>query len=164
MDKPGSRVWVAESAMSLSLRLADDRHPYETGGMLLGYEAGNGEAVITRLIGPGPKAEHSRFTFSPDSEYQQSELEAHFRATNGRETYLGDWHTHPHSNSSLSRVDKKTLARIAVTPASGTENPLMAILGGGTGTWEFGAVRFLGIRRGWLFDGYNLASLTAQTF
>lgn len=143
---------------------ADQHYPFETGGMLLGYEAGNGAAVVTHLIGPGPTAKHSRFRFSPDSEYQQAELEAHFRATKGKETYLGDWHTHPHSNSNLSRVDKKTLARIAKTPTSGTRTPLMAILGGGTGTWVLGAVRFIGTKRGLFFDNYNLASLPVQTF
>lgn len=164
ISNSGSRLWVAESAMGLMLELADRHYPFETGGMFLGYEAGNGEAVVTHLIGPGPRAKHSRFRFSPDSEYQQAELETHFRATNGRETYLGDWHTHPHSNSRLSWVDKKTLARIAKTPASGTRNPLMAILGGGSGTWGLGAVRFIGVKRGLLFGDYSLAPLTTQTF
>lgn len=146
------------------LEFADQHYPFETGGMLLGYEAGNGEAVVTHLIGPGPNAKQSRFRFNPDSDYQQTELETHFRATNGRETYLGDWHTHPRSNSNLSWVDKKTLARIARTPESGTRNPLMAILGGGTGTWQLGAVRFIGVKRGLFFDDYNLAPLSIQTF
>ncbi len=150
--------------MSLMLQLAENHHPYETGGMLIGYEADNGEAVVSHLIGPGPGARHTRFGFVPDSEYQQAELEAHFHATKGKETYLGDWHTHPHSNSNLSRVDKKTLARIAKTSTSGTRHPLMAILGGGTGTWVLGAVRFIGTKRGLFFDDYDLASLTVQTF
>lgn len=146
------------------LEFADRRYPFETGGMLLGYEAGNGEAVVTYLIGPGPKAKHSRFSFNPDSEYQQAELETHFHKTNGRETYLGDWHTHPHSNNTLSWVDKKTLTRIARVPESGTQNPLMAILGGSTGTWQLGAVRFIGVKRGLFFDDYNLTPLSIQTF
>lgn len=164
MASTSNRLWVAEPAMSFMLQLADNRRPYETGGMLIGYEADNGDAVVTHLIGPGPLARHSRFGFVPDPDYQQAELEAHFHATSGRETYLGDWHTHPHSNPNLSRVDKKTLARIARVQASGTTTPLMAILGGGTGTWVLGAVRFLGTKRGLFFDDYNLASLAIQTF
>lgn len=164
ISNPDSRLWVANSAMSLMLEYADQRYPFETGGMLLGYEAGNGEAVVTYLIGPGPKAKHSRFRFNPDSEYQQAKLETYFHKTNGRETYLGDWHTHPHSSSNLSWVDKKTLARIARAPESRAQNPLMAILGGGAGTWQLGAVRFLGVKRGLLFDDYRLASLSVETF
>ncbi len=164
MTDGAGRLWVAEPAMHLMLELASGRNPYETGGMLIGYEADNGDAVVTSLIGPGPRAKHTRFGFYPDPEYQQAELETHFHATNGRETYLGDWHTHPLSNSNLSRMDKKTLARIAKTTTSGTKNPLMAILGGGSGTWELGAVRFLGVKRGLFFDDYRLRSLIVETF
>lgn len=164
MNDGAGRLWVAEPAMRLMLELASGRNPSETGGMLIGYEADNGDAVVTSLIGPGPRAKHTRFAFYPDSEYQQAQLEAHFRATNGRETYLGDWHTHPNGNSNLSRVDKKTLARIAKTPTSGTRKPLMAIWGGGSGTWELGAVRFLGVKRGLFFDDYHLLSLSVEIF
>lgn len=164
MGTPSNRLWVAESAKILMLQLADDHRPYETGGMLLGYEADNREIVVTHLIGPGPGARHARFGFYPDSVYQQSALEAHFHATNGRETYLGDWHTHPHSNNCLSRVDKKTLARIARTPASGIRTPIMAILGGGAGTWELGAVRYIEVKKGLFFDNFNLLSLAVETY
>jgi len=61
-------------------------------------------------------------------------------------------------------MDKKTLARIAKTTTSGTKNPLMAILGGGSRTWELGAVRFLGVKRGLFFDDYRLRSLIVETF
>jgi integrative and conjugative element protein (TIGR02256 family) len=164
ISNPDTRLWVANSVVSMMLEFADQYYPFETGGMLLGYEASNGEVVVTHLIGPGPKARHSRFRFTPDSEYQQAELEGYFQKTSGRETYLGDWHTHPHSNSNLSWVDKKTLARIARTPESRMENPIMAVLGGGSGTWQLGAVRFLDVKRRLLFDDYRLGSLSLETF
>lgn len=42
--------------------------PWETGGMLMGYVADNGDYVVTQLIGPGPNAKHSRYRFLPDNE------------------------------------------------------------------------------------------------
>lgn len=164
MSETGLRLWVTESAMFTMLQFAKERYPNETGGMLLGYEADNGEAVITALIGPGPAAKHRRHSFVPDAEFQQAALEAHFFKTNGQETYLGDWHTHPNSSYSLSPVDKKTLAQIAATPTSGTRNPIMAILGGESGTWVLGAVRFLGVKRNLFFNNYIVGPLSPTTF
>lgn len=164
MNNSGIRLWVAESAMATMKQLAEEHYPYETGGMLLGYEADNGEGVITTLIGPGPKAKHGRYSFVPDATYQQTVLETHFIKTNGQETYLGDWHTHPHGTFSLSFMDKKTLARIAETPTSGTPHPIMAILGGQSSAWVLGAVRFLGVTPRLFFNDYSLTSLTPTTF
>lgn len=140
--------------------LGEQRFPLETGGMLLGYEADNGEAVVTAIIGPGPNARHRRYRFAPDAEYQQAELTAHHLRTNGQETYLGDWHTHPRGSTALSFLDKRTLTKIACTPSSGTVKPIMAILGGGSERWDVGVVRFLGWKRRLLFNHYNLTSLS----
>lgn len=132
--------------------------------MLLGYEADNGEAVITGLIGPGPGAKHKRYSFVPAAMFQQAALEEHYFKTNGRETYLGDWHTHPRGACSLSYMDKKTLAHIAKTPTSGTQHPIMAILGGEPDGWIIGAVRFLEARPKLFFNDYRLSFLTPVTF
>lgn len=145
--------------MQAMVALADKHAPRETGGMLLGYNADNGDTVATTIIGPGPRAKHRRFGFVPDPDYQQSLLEAHFYATNGRETYLGDWHTHPGGSPSPSYIDKRTLARIASTESSGTRHPIMVILGGETGSWRVGAVRFLGVRRRLFASSYSLLDL-----
>jgi len=134
--------------------------PSETGGMLFGYEADNGEAVVTEIVGPGPKAKHGRFRFKPDADYQQAELEAHYMRTDGRETYLGDWHTHPKGSLAPSLLDKRTLARIACTPSSRTTKPIMVILSGTGDAWVPGAVRFQELEEGLLFNTYLLAYLS----
>lgn len=143
---------------------ADRWHPYETGGMLLGYEADNGEAVVTAIIGPGPRAKHRRFRFAPDADYQQEMLEAHFTRTDGRETYLGDWHTHPMGRAAPSLLDKRTLARIALTPSSCTTRPIMLILANDSTVWVAGAVRFLGRERNLFFYDYRLAYLSHTVY
>ena len=131
------------------LALAVAKCPMETGGMLLGYISNNGDAIVTRIIGPGPNAKHSRFRFVPDNNYQQATLETYFRSTEGRETYLGDWHTHPNGDNALSTTDMRTLARIAKEPKSGIPNPFMAVLSSDSATknWELFAVQFLSAKR-----------------
>lgn len=160
----GDRLWLAESVLVVLREIADQHCPLETGGMLLGYEAKNGEAVVSAVIGPGPKAKHSRFRFVPDAKYQQAELENHFYKTDGRETYLGDWHTHPLGSCHLSVVDKWTLARIARTPSSGTQHPIMAILCGSNADWQIGAVRFLSAKSSFLLKRCSLAQLNPLIF
>jgi integrative and conjugative element protein (TIGR02256 family) len=132
--------------------------------MLLGYEAHDGSAVVTQVIGPGPRARQKRFGFVPDGEYQQEKLEEHFFATEGRETYLGDWHTHPASDSAPSLVDRRTLARIALEPAARAPRPLMVILSGETGNWTVGAVRLVEARRRFFWIGCKLDRLVTTFF
>ena len=130
----------------------------------MGYVAEDCAVVVTKLIGPGPNAKHGRFRFTPDGAFQQSELDKHFWATNGLETYLGDWHTHPKTNGTPSVMDKHTLARIAKEPLSGTKRPVMAILAGGSGSWSLGAVRFLSARRRLLWTDYKTEPLIPAYF
>jgi len=157
-------LWLNGRARQKMLAYANASFPLETGGMLLGYEANNGEAVVTSIIGPGPHARHFRDRFVPDAEYQQAELEAHYTRTNGGETYLGDWHTHPDGESDLSNRDKRTLHHIATTPASGTANPVMLIMAGDVRDWIIGAVRYVGFYRRFLFRRYDLTTLSVVIY
>ena len=145
------------------LEQAQQHFPLETGGMLLGYES-NDDIVLTKIIGAGPNAKHGYSHFVPDGEYQQSALEEHFWATDGRETYLGDWHTHPKGKNKLSPLDKRTLACIANEPLSGTKHPLMAIFACGGGTWDLGVVRFLSVERHFFWNEYQLKTLNPIPF
>jgi integrative and conjugative element protein (TIGR02256 family) len=159
-----SKLWVAASTYAVMCNLGERVFPLETGGMLVGYTADNDDTVVTAIVGPGPKAKHRRYRFHPDADFQQAELTAHHLRTQGRETYLGDWHTHPKGNTKLSNVDRRTLARIALTPASGTATPVMAILAGGPDFWTIAATRFLNRTRKLLFNSYHLMELTPTLF
>jgi len=160
----GSKFWIAKTLYRKMCDFADRSFPYETGGILVGYVADNCDVVVKAIIGPGPNARHRRYRFKPDAEYQQTQLEAHHSRTNGEETYLGDWHTHPRGTPSLSYIDKRTLARIASSPPSGTVTPVMSILGGYKRAWLVGAVRFRGATRGILFRRYDLEVLSALVY
>lgn len=126
---------------------ADDHHPNETGGLLLGYWAQEGEAVVTGVVGPGSGASHWLYGFAPDAGYQERELAEAYRASAGQVTYLGDWHTHPGSIAEPSRKDRGTIRRIAAEPEARCPHPLMIILGQRE-RWQFAAwqghIGFLG--------------------
>lgn len=160
-----TKFWISRMVLDEMRTLADSSSPSETGGMLLGYIAVEGDVVVTAIIGPGPNAKHSRFAFEHDAEYQQYELEAYFRATKGTKSYLGDWHTHPFGSCNLSTIDKHTLFNIASTPSSKINNPVMAILAGApTGYWRLGAVRFLGMKKRFFSKKYHLETLEVIVF
>lgn len=144
--------------------LANAHYPLETGGMLLGYRSDAGDVVATAIIGPGPKAKHRRFRFAPDHSYQQDILETHFWRTDGTETYLGDWHTHPNGAAALSWLDKRVLARIAQTSSSGNAEPTMAVLAGQEEKWELCAVRYRSHVRRFVWTEYDLQSLIPKIY
>lgn len=102
--------------------------PKESGGVLMGYREGS-QLWITHLIGPGPKAVHERFSFTPDNEFHEKAIAAIFHQTKGRSTYLGDWHTHPDNKAYLSGLDKQALKNIATYPLARLSQPVMIIMG-----------------------------------
>src|SRR5689334_17122746 len=82
----------------------------ETGGALMGYWHGTDTAVITAIIEAGPGALHERYNFEPDQQWQVEQIARHYSASGRRETYIGDWHTHPAANTGgLSRTDRGVL-------------------------------------------------------
>ncbi|HEY0665266.1 MAG TPA: Mov34/MPN/PAD-1 family protein, partial [Gallionella sp.] len=96
--------------------------------------------------------------------YQQAMLEAHFHSTEGRETYLGDWHTHPKGAPVPSYTDKCTLARIAEEPRSQISRPIMIILGGSKAEWRLNAIRFLSTETKLMFKIPHITSLKPITY
>ncbi len=156
-------LWIAKTALMQMRNLANEHTPLETGGALVGYEAENLEVVVTDVIGPGPHAKHRRLRFRPDYDYQQAQLDRHFAQTQGREFYLGDWHTHPSGACSLSWRDKRVLLRIAKTPSSGTKRPIMAVLADGQPEWNLHASRLITFRKG-SFPKMELLELLPQVF
>jgi integrative and conjugative element protein (TIGR02256 family) len=156
-------LWLAQSALTQMRELATQFAPLETGGIIMGYDTGNEGVVVTEVVGPGPRAKHRRLRFRPDYDYQQTQLESHFAETQGRETYLGDWHTHPAGACALSWLDKRVLVRIAKTPSSGTSSPIMVILADGQPEWHIHASQLLAVPR-LLFARTDLLQLTPIPF
>lgn len=96
----GYRVRLAQAALRKAARLARQRAPLETGGMLLGAVV-DGEAHVLAVTGPGRRARRGRVAYEADREHDNRLL----RRVYPRLRYLGDWHTHPGGPAALSRVD-----------------------------------------------------------
>lgn len=131
MQIPLIRVWVASSTLAQMVKDADFHFPNETGGVFMGYWSSEDEVVITDAIGGGPRAQRSPMKFLPDAEFQLAGIEEIYRASRSSRSYLGDWHTHPRGNLSLSPTDRATLKRIAGTAAARAKSPIMMLLAGG---------------------------------
>lgn len=126
----GMTVWLSRTVLESLAAEADRGYPLETGGVLAGYFADSGEAVVEHAIGPGPGAVHKRYRFLPDSEWQCERLNELYERSNGVHVYIGDWHTHPDGTGRMSLLDHWTLRAIAKHPAACLANPLMLIGGG----------------------------------
>lgn len=122
-------VWIRNDLYEQIISLVKDYLPYETGGMLLGYTDVRGNLVVTKVVGPGPDAVHQKDYFLPDAIYQQEEINRAFKDSEGETTYLGDWHSHPFQPPYMSKLDLKTLKRIALHKLSGTVEPIFLIVG-----------------------------------
>lgn len=133
--------WISTGAEQ-TMREEAARHPFaETGGVLLGYRSPDGSVVVADATGPGAGARRTADSFHPDVAWQRSEIAARYAASGRINTYLGDWHTHPEGVPLLSPTDRRTLRRIAQTPAARAPHALMAILApgadGSLAVWQY---------------------------
>lgn len=129
MPKPQTiTTWLPTSCLTYMAREGRCRVPNETGGVLMGYWSSEKSVVITHVIGPGPHARHSRYSFLPDAEYHDKEINRIYQESGRISTYLGDWHTHPHGGNGTSQRDRKTLSNIACAGEARAPRPIMAIL------------------------------------
>jgi integrative and conjugative element protein (TIGR02256 family) len=99
----------------------------ETGGILMGYYTIKDEVVITHCCGPGPKANQRKYSVTLDSHYAQKFVNDIYFQTNGKITYMGDWHSHTSNILNPSRTDKKELNKLAKNKSSRLESPIMVI-------------------------------------
>lgn len=132
-------IWVPERLRDRMMGLARSAFPNETGGVLVGYDAGNG-LVVKAITGPGPNATHEPHGFEPDHEFQEKEVARLYAQSDRRHTYLGDWHSHPEGSSSLSAKDKRTLRTISKHKPARMPAPVMVILSG-LADWDIAAWR-----------------------
>jgi len=130
-------VWMPQEVRQTCIDEASRTFPLETGGTFMGWWAGPTPAVITAVIGPGPKALHERRHFQPDQDWQLEQIACYYEASGRRETNLGDWHSHPRrTERSLSWTDRRALRSIIGTPSARCPAPLMAVLWGHPDDWQ----------------------------
>lgn len=106
--------------------LIDEYPAKETGGVLLGRTAADAYE-IDEIIGPGPLARHGSVSFIRDGDYAQGMLLAAHARTNGRVTYLGEWHSHV-GDPTPSPTDAKSLMEISKDGRYHTPDPLLLVV------------------------------------
>jgi integrative and conjugative element protein (TIGR02256 family) len=121
-----NRVWLDALAREDIASEAARWRFRETGGSLFGYETGD-DLVITRVLPPGPRAQHKRTRFIPNQGDVQVDIEKVFRESSGALTYLGDWHSHPRGSCEPSGTDTQSAAKIAADRATAVPQPLVLI-------------------------------------
>lgn len=143
-------VRMSRKLLSLCEAEVSSAFPFESGGVLMGRRLEESLWQIDHVVGPGPNAKHERFRFIPDLPWQHERIAERFYKTNGRSTYLGDWHSHPGaSHGRLSQKDKSAIKTIIQAPEAGCKSPLMMILWSGEPRWH--ATPWAGhLRENWL--------------
>lgn len=158
-------VWQPDAIALACMIEADDKFPLETGGTFMGWWSNPQTAVVTAMIGPGPGALHERSRFQPDQEWQLKQIADHYERSSRRETYLGDWHSHPGaSNGALSWVDRGVLRRIIATQDARCSIPLMMILWGTPETWKLAAWRAQIVPRVLLWEKLHIDPVQIKSF
>lgn len=137
-----SDIWISRHDIDRLERLAGEKFPLETGGILAGYISDDDNVVVTHIVGPGAGAMHAPTLFQPDHTWQCAELEMLFHSSFGQIVYLGDWHTHPNGIPEMSGIDRRTLLLISIHPEASLSTPVMLIGGGRPGDWKWQTYRF----------------------
>lgn len=119
-------LYVPARLLATALTEGWSKWPMETGGIILGRPTTDGH-IVTDLIGPGPGAQHARYGFVPDSDWQAQQV-ADCWSVNPAITYLGDWHTHPGGTTRLSRLDRGTVRDIAAYEEARQPSPYMLVM------------------------------------
>ncbi len=136
MHKEKIDIWIPEEILASMTAEANKKFPKETGGSLMGYFSRKKTVVVTDLVGPGPKAQHNRYSFIPDYKFQEKQIAQIYDESNRFHTYLGDWHTHPGGSATLSGTDARALENIADYPKARAPLPIMVLLAGGPDPWN----------------------------
>lgn len=90
-----------------------DKHPVETGGILIGYILDNGAWVVVENIPPGYRTIHQRAYFEYDAEFVNYLSNVVALQYKGNLQVLGLWHRHPGSMDVFSSTDDETNLKFA---------------------------------------------------
>ena len=108
MEKP--YVVFTQRAFNAIVTETIDKHPIETGGILIGYILNNGVWVVIENIPPGKQAIHRHAYFEYDTDfvnYLQNVVATQYKGRLSMQV-LGLWHRHPGSMDVFSTTDDET--------------------------------------------------------
>lgn len=102
-----------------------DKHPIETGGILLGYVLDNGAWIVVENIPPGYQSVHQTAYFEYDEEFVTYLSNVVAKQYIGNLRVLGLWHRHPGSMDVFSNTDDGTNIMFARTMSCGAISALV---------------------------------------
>lgn len=124
-DKIGLEIEYNDNLLNELFEIALVHYPNEIGGYLLGkYSEDKKTAIIVKQI-TALKYSNSPVSFKHIVNEETRDLFFKLFEDEGIH-YIGEWHTHPNSNSCYSQTDFNALKKIA---KGDIENPILLIIG-----------------------------------
>ena len=118
------RIWLSEKAEAEVRRAADEAHPHEVGGVLLGVLVKRHRPwVVEAVVVPSEQARHAYYELPANARPQAVDAARHVDRRLG---YLGDWHSHP-ADVGPSETDRRTMTALAADPEAQCSHPVLLI-------------------------------------
>ena len=119
--------------LAKKIRTHTGKHvPKEFGGVLLGnYSDDKKTANITYVIIPS-KYQNTEVSFQWDPADVHKKIEKRYVKSDGKEIYIGEWHSHPNGSVKYSGKDIKAIQDIANDSQVKIDSPMLLIFGAGT--------------------------------
>jgi integrative and conjugative element protein (TIGR02256 family) len=156
-------IWLPEELAAACGADADLHYPMETGGVLLGYRVDE-QLVVTAMITGGSEGLRTRTSYRPDLDWQNARIAEHYERSGRRDEYLGDWHSHPDTETAyLSSDDRAVLKKIIRTPQARCPSPVMGVLAGERFSWRMSAWS-AELRQWWFGSRLMLRPLNVRTY
>lgn len=100
--------------------------PNETGGILLG-RCSPDDTLVVKAGDGGPNAAHTPSGFRRDGEHAQQLRDWTVATSDGRDDYVGEWHSHP-LDVEASPTDRHSMRAISSDPEFAIAEPVLIVL------------------------------------
>lgn len=117
------RIWLSEPAHEQILAAADEHHPDEIGGVLIGVENKRRPWVTQAVTVPSRQATPVYYEIPAGA---RQRAVRRLRRDDPRLGYLGDWHSHP-AGIGPSDKDRETMADLAADRDSDCSRPVLLL-------------------------------------
>lgn len=119
---------ISSSAIADIIKCIAEKHPLETGGILIGhYDTRFCLATVEVASAPPPDSIHGRYSFERGTQGLEALLK---KQKKKKHYYLGEWHSHPNHAPSASATDIWQMNKFATKKMYGSTSPLLLIVGG----------------------------------
>jgi integrative and conjugative element protein (TIGR02256 family) len=123
------KIIISEELIAEMKAIAFKHFPNEFGGVLVGTYSEDGLTVcIQKLICPKKYKQTPTF-FKRKTTFINKKLKEVYEVSNGKEIYIGEWHSHPNMSAYPSLHDLLSMRKILKQDIKIT-NPLLLIVGG----------------------------------